>query len=121
MNIDRSTISDAIRTNKITQPLYKKFKTLKDADNFRIDSIPIPEPIRVDYDNLRFNLVLPTMRKTRVFAGITTAIKFFEKLIADYDCKARIIIMNQKNTTKNTSIKLMDFLAKMKVKGHYTI
>lgn len=110
MNMLRTTIGDIIKTNKITQPLYKKYKTKKGTSSFKIDSIPTPIPCCVTNGDLRINLVLPTLRSTRVFAGITTALSFFRKLIEDYNCDARIVIMGEEKYHKNLTYAVEGFV-----------
>ena len=110
MSVLRTTIGDVIKTNKITQPIYKKYKTKKSTSSFRIDSIPFPVPNADPCDDLRINLILPTLRSTRIFAGITTALSFFRKMIQDYNCDARVIVMNEERYHKNLTYNIDGFL-----------
>lgn len=66
---------------------YAKQKKL----NFAIDEItPIYSEPDIEYDKLRFNIAIPTLKREFVFGGITTALNFFFKLSKEFD--QRIIL-----------------------------
>lgn len=44
-----------------------------------------------DDEQMRINILVPTLRKNQVFGGISTAMKFFTALCEDHDVKKRII------------------------------
>lgn len=56
-------------------------------------------------DELRFNLLVPSVDKKHVFGGIATAIRFFEELVFRFDhCKARIISLDAPVCPSNMAI-----------------
>lgn len=93
---------DTLKTNRITVPIYKKLKTAQNKKRFKVDSINTFTPCADDLEKIRYNLILPTLRKTRVFAGITSALNFFLKLAAENsDCRI-IVIGNEEYNSKTT-------------------
>ena len=88
------SVIDMAKMNKFLLPIYRKIKTLETKRSFKIDKIPIPDGCVDKNKKIRINLVLPTLRRTKVFAGINTAIRIFTKLYGErFD--ARIIIVSQ--------------------------
>lgn len=93
---------DILKTNKITFPMYKKMKTAQNRKRFKVDSINTFIPNVDETERERYNLILPTLRKTRVFAGISSALTFFLKLTPDnVECRI-IVIGNEEYNSKTT-------------------
>lgn len=104
MNSDSIVIKmiDTLKTNKVFRPLYKKLKSRSNKKRFSIKKINVFNPQRSDVEAVRFNLVIPTLRKTRVFAGISSALSFFLKLAGDAaECRI-IIVGNELYNDKTT-------------------
>jgi len=112
----KTAVGDMLKLSKYTQYIYKKYKTKKIASDYKIDSMPIPQPVNENDEKLRINLVLPTLRRTRVFAGITTAIRFFKAIIDEYGCEARVIVMNEEVYDKNLTYIIEGFEYNRKAK-----
>ena len=93
---------DILKTNKITFPIYKKMKTAQNKKRFKIESINTFAPYVDDCEKVRYNLILPTLRKTRVFAGISSALTFFLKLTAEKSECRIIVIGNEEYSLKTT-------------------
>lgn len=104
MNIKSIEIKaiDIMKTTKIMQPIYRRLKTRQNQKRFKVESINVFEPLRTGFSNVRFNLVLPTLRKTRVFAGISSAISFFNSLTRQDDYCRIIIIGDEEYDSKMT-------------------
>jgi O-antigen biosynthesis protein len=63
-----------------------------------VDSIPEISPINprlVSTNELRINLVLPSINKNHIFGGITTALAFFDQILP-YFKEARLIVVSSK-------------------------
>ena len=95
---------DIVKTNRITYPLYRKMKSYQNSKRFNLNSINMFEPFAGGDEKIRFNLVLPTMRKTRVFAGISSAIDFFGRIAEDSDWRRVIVTGNEQFSQKDTFI-----------------
>ncbi|TXK76914.1 hypothetical protein [Paenibacillus sp. N3.4] len=77
------------KKNKIARKVYQQAK-----NNFittHIGEITPFQPRRSDNENIRYNLLVPSINKEHVFGGISTAIKFFEQLVPE-GCDKRIIM-----------------------------
>ena len=60
-------------------------------------------------NNMRLNILVPSVDDKHVFGGISTALKFFELLGETLDCELRIIVTDSHVDLK-TSIKLDGFM-----------
>ena len=87
----RLKLIDTAKTNALLKPLYKKAKSMTNH-SFRIDSLNEVRFTPSDDEALRINLVLPIFRKTKVFGGISTAVKLLLGLSRALECDARIIV-----------------------------
>ena len=84
---------DFLKTNPAAKPLYRKLKSRQNTKKFRIDSINTITPAAISGNTPRYNLVIPTLRKTRVFAGISAALSFLQKLAGE-KARCRIIVIS---------------------------
>lgn len=87
------TTIDFIKTSKIGKPIYRKFKKYRGNSGIQIEDLQAINPVAEDGEEIRYNLILPTLRKTKVFGGILTTIKILNKMIARTDTKARVIVV----------------------------
>lgn len=72
-------------------------KGLENAKRFSLHSTRGYAFSADDNTQLRISLVLPTLRKTKVFGGINTALKFFTTLVDCCDADGRILVLNDEN------------------------
>lgn len=86
---------DFIKTNKVTKNFYNKMKSLQHSSDFKIDSIPVPQPQKSRNTNIRMNIIVPSIRKSKVFGGTGTAIRVLTEISEKLDAEARIIVVNQ--------------------------
>ena len=93
---------DILKTSTVSKPIYKALKSNQNARKFKVDSINRFTPEKTDFSELRFNLILPTLRKTRVFAGISSALSFFQSITQGNDNCRIIIIGDEQYDTKMT-------------------
>lgn len=99
---------DMLKTNKATIPIYRKLKTIQNKKRFTVNSINTFVP---QYDNsidVRYNLILPSLRSTRVFAGIASALTFFFRL-TDNNTKCRIIVIGNEKYNPNTTYQVKGY------------
>lgn len=99
---------DYMKTNPALIPLYRKLKSRQNAGKFKIDSINRFSPQETGDDMLRYNLVIPTLRATRVFAGIHSALLFLEKLAGERE-KCRIIVISNERYDERTTYAVPGF------------
>ena len=97
INQIRFQLIDVLKTNKVLRPLYTKMKGLENAKRFSLHSTRGYAFSADDNTKLRISLVLPTLRKTKVFGGINTALKFFTTLVDFCDADGRILVLNDEN------------------------
>lgn len=95
-------VVDMIKTSDYMQPLYKRIKTRQNRKKFRLDTIKVFHPEVSEFTGFRFNLVLPTLRKTKVFAGISSALTFFSNLTKENDLCRIIVISDEMYDAKMT-------------------
>lgn len=67
-------------------------------------SIPEITPIngrRIELNEKRINVLVPTIIQERIFGGISTALKFYEQVADYFGCKRRIIIVDSPVTVRD--------------------
>ncbi|KRE86371.1 hypothetical protein ASG89_10160 [Paenibacillus sp. Soil766] len=87
------------KKNKLATKVYHQAKS-----NFistHIGEITPFQPRRSDNENIRYNLLVPSINKEHVFGGISTAIKFFEQLVPE-GCDKRIIMTDASPNEEDT-------------------
>lgn len=107
--IKKSLVSDGISEEKIRwyNPARKKIGMMH--KNYQAYLIPDIEPMRLKRSSntkIRLNLLIPSLEQKDIFGGISTALRFMERLRIELNCSARIITTN-KPYKKTTSV-LMD-------------
>lgn len=103
--MDLNKIKKHLRFNRITAPIYKKVRNAIIENSVTYE---IPEVLNIGYreadranDVLRLNILVPSVNKEHVFGGISTALKFYEKLGDELKCDMRIIITDSAYDAKN--------------------
>lgn len=109
LNLDINSVKprDNRKKNRYSiRPIYaqnqhvkKSFPVLTSQTNKTLSNpyrIPEIEPMYARVGNarkkVRLNLLVPSVDKTQVFGGISTAISFFEKMCDGTDCEKRVIL-----------------------------
>ena len=104
--MNRETIQikliDLVKTSRVLKPIYVKLKSKQQKSRFTISSLNQFMPIKTQDNRVRLNIILPTLRATRVFAGISTALSFFLLLSERFDCCRIIIMSNEAYSAKQT-------------------
>lgn len=95
-----------LKRNPLTAPLYNKVRdVIKEATFVSYDIAEI-QPInpreQENFDEIRLNLLVPTVDKNHVFGGVSTAIKFFKQLVDFLNVDSRIIVTDSKIKLENT-------------------
>ena len=93
----RYRLIDNMKTNKMLKPIYIKSKGRSFAKQFSINSSRGISFVSDDSTKCRVTLVLPTLRKTKVFGGINTAISFFNLLVERLGADGRVLILNDES------------------------
>lgn len=97
---------DFLKTNRLAKPIYRSLKKRINSSGVKMEELKAIVPIAESEKGLRFNLVLPTLRKTKVFGGILTTIKILNKLIAKFDVNARVIVVLNERYNKKWTYKV---------------
>lgn len=84
---------DKMKSNRVLQPIFTRIKKLG-SNHLSLDTINDLNFIKDNSNSTRINLVLPTLRKTKVFGGINTALTIYRNLFNELNAEARIIILN---------------------------
>lgn len=100
---------DFLKTNKMAKPIYRILKKHAGNSGIKIEDLKAVSPIEDDGVEVRYNLVLPTLRKTKVFGGILTAVKILEKLMAKTGANARIIVVLNESYSLNWTYPVSGF------------
>ena len=92
----RTKIINAMKKNRIIRKIYYKYRNHIPV-NVNAFSVDIPEITPFTYqkdpsDRIRLNLLVPSINQEHIFGGISTALKFFDLLIEEFDCDSRIIL-----------------------------
>lgn len=96
----KKELIDIAKSNSFLSLLLSK---LKGQGKFSFDDLIFPVGQYVNMDNqIRINLVLPTLRKSCIFGGISTAISFFSGLINSNFIQGRILITDNEHLTRWT-------------------
>lgn len=97
------TIIDVLKTNRFGKLIYKSLKRHLANNGIKMSDLNDVIPEVEAGDEVRYNIVLPTLRKTKVFGGILTALKIFNLLLSYTSVNARIIVvLNEKYSFKHT-------------------
>lgn len=97
MDAIKYSLIDFIKTSNFTKPLYNNLKSRANVKKFSINNIPEIKPYIIEDNSIRYNLVLPTLRKTKVFGGILTAIKIFQTFLEKKGIKGRVIVLSNES------------------------
>ena len=100
---------DFLKTNKMAKPIYRALKKHTSNSGIKIEDLKAVSPIEEDGDEVRYNLVLPTLRKTKVFGGILTTVKILQKLMAKTGVNARIIVVLNESYNANWTYTVSGF------------
>ena len=94
INKIRYQLIDNLKTVKAFRPVYIKMKDMENSRRFSINSVSGCKFLLEESEKLRISIVLPTLRKTKVFGGINTALKIFTSLVNACDADGRILVLN---------------------------
>ena len=103
------TLIDYIKTNNLTKPIYSKLKKKMSPTSLKMEDIQTIVPVAGVSDEVRYNLILPTLRNTKVFGGILTTIKILRGLLKNTNYKARIIVLYNENYSDKWTYKVDGF------------
>ena len=84
--------------------VYGKLRSFFRPSLFKIEDLQTIISHHSEGDECRYNLVVPTLRKSNVFGGILTAIKIFSLLLKHCGYRGRVVVLgcNEKYTSKRT-------------------
>ena len=108
---------DFIKTSSATKALYVQLKKHIGVQPFSFDLLPRIIPVMSEDAELRYNLVLPTLRKTKVFGGILTTIKILQMLMRKKGSRGRIIIINEEDNSPKWTYAVPGFSAEKTAKN----
>lgn len=104
-------IIDLFNKSQLTSKIFVFLKQHIKKGDFRISSLPTVIPIEDSSPRPRYTIILPSVRKSKVFGGINTALKFFNGLIAEADGKidGRIVVMSSEKYSDDLTINMNGF------------
>lgn len=109
MSSIKYSIIDFFKTSKVAKPIYKFLKKQSNKSTLKIEELKAINPVAKVGKEVRFNLVLPTLRKTKVFGGILTAIKILDALMVKVGVKARIIVVSNEGYNPKWTYSITNF------------
>lgn len=104
-------VIDFCNKHKATQNLYPFLKKHIKKGDFKIDSLASPKPYADEKnENPRITILLPSLRKSKVFGGISTALDFFYKIVDQTpEIDARIIVISGETFDENLTINMGEY------------
>lgn len=108
---------DLMKSNKLAVHVLNKIKKMTSKD-LSLDIINEVVFEKEDTTKSRINLVLPTLRKSKVFGGINTAVKLFEIVLKATNSDGRIIILNDEMNDEKWEYDISGF---SRDNSHYNI
>jgi len=100
---------DMLNRIRIVSRVFVFLKKHIRGNEFKIDSLKIIEPKKSENQNSRYTIILPTIRKAKIFGGVQTALDFFIGLFENTDADARIIILSNESYDKRLAIEIEGF------------
>lgn len=102
-----------LKNNRFTAPVYKKVKqtVVNSTVNYEVQEV-LPIPCRetdVKKNDLRLNIIVPSLNKEHVFGGIATALNFYKALGESLGCDVRAIITDS-NYDANNAVAMEGFV-----------
>lgn len=94
------------KNNKLTAKLYCSLKKLYHRKDFKISDLSMISAMEEENDKMRLTLVLPFFAQDKVFGGVSSALKIFEKLCGCVQADKRILIVGPEKYSKKYSMKL---------------
>ena len=88
-NLDYMSCSPQVLTQR-----EKLQRNVRDSDYVSIQEIRPLHFVASTRNGLRLNLYIPSINTEDIYGGISTALKFFQRLVSDLGCEARIIIID---------------------------
>lgn len=67
-------------------------KKINRYPDIKYDDLQLVNYVKSDIENIRINLILPTMNKKSIYGGISTALNFFNSIADAYNAEKRIIV-----------------------------
>jgi hypothetical protein len=105
----KNDLKKVIRSNKCTSGMYNLLRSRKNSDKIKLYNEEYINPVNDNLREYRVNLVLPHMMKFAIFGGISTALNFFDKVCENFDCKMRIIVVDNGRYIKSATYQYKDF------------
>lgn len=102
-------LSDKLNKHENTSKIYVFLKKHFKRGDFSFDSLLIPKPVEENRSKKRINIILPSLRKSQVFGGINTALKFFSEIIKKGNFDGRIIVNEREKYDVNLTISTKKF------------
>jgi len=112
-------LKQILKNNKFIYSMYLKYKSFMYRNNFKIDSIRVPNPIEDTNEKLRVNLVLVDLQKTGVFGGSLTAQTIIKELADLYNSDSRIILIGNDKYNKKLTYNIEGYKHNYPNKGLY--
>lgn len=97
------------KNNKLTSKLYCSLKKIYHSKDFKMTDIAMAYPKKEDKEDIRLTLVLPFFAQDKVFGGVSSALKQYEKLAAKMGTDKRILILGPEKYSKKYTMQLENY------------
>jgi len=91
------------KSRLIRRLYYKLMHTIVKAPNYAIPEIISLLPKTSTFNDARLNILIPSIKQEHMFGGISTALKFFERLADSMNVKRRIIVTDTPVDSKDVA------------------
>ena len=117
MGAIKNALKDELESNELLFPVYKKWQSSKEKPGFVNSALRAYSFEAEEGEKLRINLILPTLRKTKIFGGAATAIQFMQLIRAKLKADARIIVLQNELADSRWEYHVKGFSVKNKDKN----
>lgn len=98
-------LTDYFRESLLTSWLYRKLKNAHYKRLFSTSELMRIQPSFNDNQNIRINLILPSLKKRAMFGGTSTALRVMQEQVNFFGADARIIVIgNEKYESRFTYV-----------------
>lgn len=97
------------KNNKLTSGLYCSLKKIYHRKDFKIADLTMVSPEKEEKEDMRLTLVLPFFAQDKVFGGVSSALKLYEKLAERLAVDKRILIVGPEKYHPKYTMKLEDY------------
>lgn len=111
---------DQLNKNKLTSNLYVFLKKYIKKGDFKVSNLKKITPLQSTEEKIRINIILPSLRKSKVFGGINTALHFFDLILQHGNFDGRIIVIGNEKYDSNLTVDIDRVIKQKNIKIQFT-